>query len=154
MLTGARTGATTAGTVAIDFHGNLYQLTAEEGCLRIECHRWEGPMLTARFWRSRRAAAIAGIVFAVLLITAMTMMRIALGEDSLESLQTDASRRTLIRARPQPRAVRRHRLPVVHRRRPRAARREVEDRLFSTVFLGSGLLFLAMLFRARLPRPA
>ena len=44
-------------------------------------------MLTARFWRTRRAAAIAGIVFAVLLITAMSMMRIALSEGSLQSLQ-------------------------------------------------------------------
>ena len=54
-------------------------------------------MLTARFWRSRRAAAVAGIVFAVLLITAMTMIRIALSEGSVPSLQSDDSRRTLIR---------------------------------------------------------
>ena len=38
-------------------------------------------MLTARFWRSRRSAALAGIMFAVLLLAAMTMMRIALSED-------------------------------------------------------------------------
>jgi hypothetical protein len=104
-------------------------------------------MLTARFWRSRRAAAIAGIVFAALLITAMTMLRIALSEGSLQSLQSDASRRTLIR----------YSLNLV----PFAGiaflwfigvvREQVgvvsEDRLFSTVFLGSGLLFLAMLFQ-------
>ena len=104
-------------------------------------------MLTARFWRSRRAAAIAGIVFAVLLITALTMVRVALSEDSLQSLQTDASRRTLIRISLNlvPFAgiaflwfigVVREQIGV-----------EVEDRLFSTVFLGSGLLFLAMLFQ-------
>jgi hypothetical protein len=54
-------------------------------------------MLTASFWRSRRSAAIAGIVFAVLLLTAMTMMRIALTEVNFQSLQTDAQRRSLIR---------------------------------------------------------
>jgi hypothetical protein len=102
-------------------------------------------MLTARFWRSRRAAALAGIIFAVLLITAMTMLRVALSEGSLQSLQTDASRRTLIRISLNlvPFAgiaflwfigVVREQLGVI------------EDRLFSTVFLGSGLLFLAMVF--------
>ena len=110
-------------------------------------------MLTARFWRSRRAAALAGIVFAVLLITAMTMMRIALSEGSLQSLQGDASRRALIESA-SPGPVCRHRLLVVHRGHPRAGWRGVEDRLFSTVFLGSGLLFVAMMFRGRLPRPA
>ena len=102
-------------------------------------------MLTARFWRSRRAAAVAGIIFAVLLITAMIMLRVALSEDSLQSLQADAPRRTLIRISLNlvPFAgiaflwfigVVREQIGVV------------EDRLFSTVFLGSGLLFLAMVF--------
>ena len=103
------------------------------------------PMLTARFWRSRRSAAIAGIVFGVLLLIALTMLRIALSEDTLQSLQTDAQRRGLIR-------LSLHLVPfagiaflwfigVV-----RDQLGNVEDRLFSTVFLGSGLLFLAMLF--------
>ena len=35
------------------------------------------PHLTAAFWRSRRSAAIAGIVFGVLLLVALTMLRIA-----------------------------------------------------------------------------
>jgi hypothetical protein len=102
-------------------------------------------MLTARFWRTRRAAAIAGIVFGVLLITAMVMARIALEEGSLESLESDAGRRRLIRFSLNlvPFAgiaflwfigVIREQIGVV------------EDRLFSTVFLGSGLLFLAMMF--------
>jgi hypothetical protein len=101
--------------------------------------------LTARFWRSRRSAAIAGIVFSLLLIAAMIMMRLALSEDSLESLRSDDSRRTLIR-------ISLNLVPfagiaflwfigVV-----REQLGEIEDRLFSTVFLGSGLLFLAMLF--------
>jgi len=103
------------------------------------------PRLEARFWRSRRSAAIAGIVFAVLLLTALTMLRLALSADSLESLESDAARRRLIR-------ISLHLVPfagiaflwfigVV-----RDQLGDVEDRLFSTVFLGSGLLFLAMLF--------
>jgi hypothetical protein len=55
------------------------------------------PHLTAAFWRSRRSAAIAGIVFGVLLLVALTMLRIALSADSLQSLRTDPQRRTLIR---------------------------------------------------------
>ena len=105
----------------------------------------DAPVLTARRWRSRRSAAIAGIIFAVLLLTALTMMRIALSEGSLQVLHTDAQRRSLIR-------LSLHLVPfagiaflwfigVV-----REQLGEVEDRLFSTVFLGSGLLFLAMLF--------
>jgi hypothetical protein len=104
-----------------------------------------GRVLTAPFWRSRRAAAVAGIVFAVLLITAMIMLRIALTDGSLEALQADAPRRRLIRISLNlvPFAgiaflwfigVVREQIGVV------------EDRLFSTVFLGSGLLFLAMVF--------
>jgi hypothetical protein len=45
--------------------------------------------LTARFWRSRRSAAVAGIVFSLLLIAAMIMMRLTVSEDSLESLRAD-----------------------------------------------------------------
>jgi hypothetical protein len=103
------------------------------------------PHLTAAFWRSRRSAAIAGIVFGVLLLVALTMLRIALSADSLQSLRTDPQRRTLIRLSLNlvPFAgiaflwfigVLRDQLGAV------------EDRLFSTVFLGSGLLFVAMLF--------
>jgi hypothetical protein len=103
------------------------------------------PMLTARRWRSRRSAAIAGIIFAVLLLAGLAMIRIALSESSLQALETNAQRRSLIRLSLQlvPFAgiaflwfigVIREQLG------------DVEDRLFSTVFLGSGLLFLAMLF--------
>ena len=103
------------------------------------------PVLTARRWRSRRSAAIAGIVFAVLLLAALTMIRIAWSESSFQALQTDAQRRGLIR-------LSLHLVPfagiaflwfigVVREQLGNG-----EDRLFSTVFLGSGLLFLAMLF--------
>src|SRR5215213_5921680 len=103
------------------------------------------PVLTGRRWRSRRSAAVAGIVFAVLLLAALTMIRIALSEDSLQALQTDAQRRSLIK-------LSLHLVPFVGIAFlwfigvVREQLGDVEDRLFSTVFLGSGLLFLAMLF--------
>jgi hypothetical protein len=103
------------------------------------------PMLTAGFWRSRRSAAIAGILFAVLLLTAMVMLRLALSTDSLQSLQSDAQRRTLIQWSlnlvPFAGIAFLWFIGVI-----REQIGDVEDRLFSTVFLGSGLLFLAMLF--------
>ena len=105
----------------------------------------DAPVGFASFWRTRRSAAIAGIVFAVLLLVAMTTLRIALSEGSLQALRADAQRRGLIR-------FSLHLVPfagiaflwfigVV-----REQLGEVDDRLFSTVFLGSGLLFVAMLF--------
>jgi hypothetical protein len=102
--------------------------------------------LTARHWRTRRSAAVAGLLFAVLLITAMVMMRLALADDSLQSLQTDESSRRLIRWAlqlvPFAGIAFLWFIGVV-----RDQLGDVEDRLFSTVFLGSGLLFLAMLFQ-------
>jgi hypothetical protein len=100
--------------------------------------------LAARF-RTRRSAAIAGIVFGVLLLAAMIMLRIALSEGSLQALQADAQRRTLIRLSlslvPFAGIAFLWFIGVV-----REQLGEIEDRLFSTVFMGSGLLFLAMLF--------
>lgn len=101
--------------------------------------------LTARFWRGRRSAAVAGIVFGILLLGALTMVRLALSDTSITSLQSDSSKRALI-------GLGLNLVPfagiaflwfigVV-----RDQLGDVEDRLFSTVFLGSGLLFLAMLF--------
>jgi hypothetical protein len=103
------------------------------------------PHLTAGFWRTRRSAAIAGIVFGVLLLAAMIMLRIALSEGSLQTLQADTQRRTLIRISlglvPFAGIAFLWFIGVV-----REQLGAVEDRLFSTVFMGSGLLFLAMLF--------
>lgn len=103
--------------------------------------------LTARRWRTRRSAAVAGIVFAVLLITALVILRSAVADEGLADLAGDSDRRRLIRLG----------LAIV----PFAGIAflwfigvvrdqvgAVEDRLFSTVFLGSGILFLAMLFLA------
>ena len=102
------------------------------------------PRLIARF-RSRRSAAIAGIIFGVLLLAAMIMLRIALSEGGLERLRADAQRRNLIRLSlslvPFAGIAFLWFIGVV-----REQLGEIEDRLFSTVFMGSGLLFLAMLF--------
>jgi len=104
------------------------------------------PVLIAPRWRSRRSAAVAGVAFAVLLIVAIVMMRLATGEADFETLSSDAQRRSMI-------ALSLQIVPfagiaflwfigVV-----RDQLGQIEDRLFSTVFLGSGLLFLAMLFQ-------
>jgi hypothetical protein len=103
------------------------------------------PVLPPRLWRSRRAAAIAGILFGVLLIAALAMARIALAEGSLDSLQADARSRSLIRLSlnlvPFAGIAFLWFIGVV---RDRIG--DAEDRFFATVFLGSGLLFIAMLF--------
>ena len=103
------------------------------------------PGLTAPLWRTRRSAAVAGIVFAVLLLVAMTLIRLALSDADPESLRGNAARREQIQ-------LGLHLVPFagiaflwfigVVRDQIGA----VEDRLFSSVFLGSGLLFVAMMF--------
>jgi hypothetical protein len=104
------------------------------------------PAVTARRWRSRRSAAVAGIVFAVLLLTAMTLVRLALGAADPRALQLDVDRQRWIRVGlrlvPFAGIAFLWFIGVV-----RDQLGPVEDRLFSTVFLGSGLLFLAMLFQ-------
>ena len=105
----------------------------------------EAPVLIRPLWRTRRAAAVAGILFGVLLLSALVMTRLALGEGSLQLLQSDPQRRTLIRWSlglvPFAGIAFLWFIGVI-----REQLGSVEDRLFSTVFLGSGLLFLAMLF--------
>jgi hypothetical protein len=99
--------------------------------------------------RTPRAAAIAGIVFALVLGAAMTIIYVAVPSDSRDagSWVTDADNRRVV-------LVALNLLPfagiaflwfigVV-----RSRMGEREDRLFATVFLGSGLLFVAMLFAA------
>lgn len=99
----------------------------------------------AQFLRAPRAAAIAGILFSLLLMASVWLLRGSLPQSPLEAgiwLQTSA----------QSVATALHLIPFagiaflwfigVLRDRLGA----LEDRLFATVFLGSGLLFLAMLF--------
>jgi len=105
-----------------------------------------GP-LTREALRTPRAAAVAGIAFALLLFTVLFLVRLAIpphAEDAGDWL-TDRRRRdaAILALNLVPFAgiaflwfigVVRDRIGVG------------EDRLFATVFLGSGLLFIAMLF--------
>ena len=105
-----------------------------------------GP-LTREALRTPRAAAVAGIVFALLLFTVLLLVRVAIPTDPEDAGQwlTDDSRRNAVR-------LALNLVPFagiaflwfigVVRDRIGAG----EDRLFATVFLGSGLLFIAMLF--------
>jgi len=92
-----------------------------------------------------RAAAIAGILFSLLLITSLVLMRLSVPEDPQDAGEWLAGgwKNVTLALNLLPFAgiaflwfigVVRDRLG------------ELEDRFFATVFLGSGLLFLAMLF--------
>ncbi len=107
-----------------------------------------GPMgepLIAPRWRSRRAAAVAGIVFAVLLTAGLVIVRSTLPASSLTALAADPGRRRLLQfglnLAPFAGIAFLWFIGVI-----RDQIGAVEDRLFSTVFLGSGVLFVAMLF--------
>jgi hypothetical protein len=97
--------------------------------------------------RTPRAAAIAGLVFSILLMAAIALLRLAVPLDPLEPgawLETRSDRVMLAL----------HLIPFagiaflwfIGVLRDRLGRKE--DRFFATVFLGSGLLFLATLFAA------
>jgi len=101
--------------------------------------------LTRANLRTPRAAAIAGVAFSALLIVAFSLLRNAIPADPLESgaWLTTNTRAVTLALNLIPFAgiaflwfigVLRDRLGVM------------EDRFFATVFFGSGLLFLAMLF--------
>jgi hypothetical protein len=101
--------------------------------------------LTAVSLRAPRAAAIAGIVFSVLLITSFVLLRRSVPADPLEAgawLRTRASTVTLALTLVPFAGI--AFLWFIGVLRDRLGARE--DRFFATVFLGSGLLFLAMLF--------
>ncbi|HBK04390.1 MAG TPA: hypothetical protein DDZ81_00860 [Acetobacteraceae bacterium] len=97
--------------------------------------------------RTPRAAAIAGVLFAILLICSLWLLRLSLPSDPLEAgawLQT-STRRVGIALNLVPfvgiafmwfMGVLRDRLGTQ------------EDRFFATVFIGSGLLFIGMIFVA------
>jgi len=98
--------------------------------------------------RTPRAAAVAGIVFAVLLATSVLLMRSATPRDGDPTVWlTQDSRRHAV-------AVALNLIPYagiaflwfIGVIRSRLGDRE--DKLFATAFLGSGLLFVAMLFTA------
>jgi hypothetical protein len=104
----------------------------------------EKPLTRARL-TTPRAAAIAGILFSLLLITSLVLIRLSVPEDPQDAGEwlVGGWRNVSLALNLLPFAgiaflwfigVVRDRLG------------ELEDRLFATVFLGSGLLFLAMLF--------
>lgn len=95
--------------------------------------------------KAPRAAAVAGILFSVLLIVSVVLVRLSVPADPREAGAWLSTRAPLV-------ALAMNLVPLsgiaflwfigVLRDRLGAH----EDRLFATVFLGSGLLFLAMLF--------
>ena len=97
--------------------------------------------------RTPRAAAIAGIIFSVLLISSLWLLRLSVPADPHETgawLATETKRVTIaLNLVPYAGIAFLWFIGVL---RDRLGARE--DRFFATVFLGSGLLFLGMLFVA------
>jgi hypothetical protein len=126
-------------------------------------HRGHGPTLDPvgielmrRRWlrsgnplRTSQGAAVAGIIFGVLLIAALVLLRVSVPARPkvAGAWLSDSGRRTAV-------AVALNLIPFagiaflwfIGVLRDRIGERE--DRLFATVFLGSGLLFVGMLFVA------
>jgi hypothetical protein len=106
-----------------------------------------GPV--ARAMRTPRAAALAGIAFSVLFAVALALVRSAVPADpgDAEEWLSDGSRRDAVKLGlalvPFAGIAFLWFVGVV---RDRVG--EAEDRFFATAFLGSGLLFVAMLFTA------
>jgi hypothetical protein len=109
----------------------------------------QGPLRAGSPLRTPRAAAVAGIIFSVLLITALVLLRISVpAHPSVAGAWlTDSQRRAAV-------VIALNLVPFagiaflwfVGVLRDRIGERE--DRFFATVFLGSALLFVAMLFVA------
>ena len=107
----------------------------------------QGPLQAGNPLRTPRAAAVAGIIFSVLLIAALVLLRLSVPANPRVpgSWLTDPGRRTAVE-------VALSLVPFagiaflwfIGVLRDRIGHRE--DRFFATVFLGSGLLFVAMLF--------
>ena len=97
--------------------------------------------------RTPRAAAIAGILFAVLLTTVLALILSSVPKDPLEpgSWLSANPRRVMIAVYLMPFSGIAF-LWFVGVVRDRLG--DAEDRLFATVFLGSGLLFISMMFIA------
>ena len=126
------------------------------GVGRVELHEtgirlspMDGDELMSRSLRTPRAAAIAGVLFALLLTTTLVLIRLATPSDAGEvgAWLNDPSRKRMI-------VLALNLVPFagiaflwfIGVVRDRIGQRE--DRFFATVFLGSGLLFVALLFVA------
>jgi hypothetical protein len=109
----------------------------------------QGPLRSGSSLRTPRAAAVAGIVFSVLLISALVLLRISVPArpGGTGAWLTEPGKRAAV-------AVALNLIPFagiaflwfIGVVRDRVGERE--DRFFASVFLGSGLLFVAMLFVA------
>jgi len=109
----------------------------------------QGPLQAGSPLRTPRAAAVAGIVFSVFLISALVLLRLSVPADPrmAGTWLTDSGRRAALE-------IGLNLIPFsgiaflwfIGVLRDRIGQRE--DRFFATVFLGSGLLFVAMLFVA------
>ena len=101
--------------------------------------------LTRQKLTTPRAAAVAGILFSILLIVSLVLIRISIPGDPLKVgtwlLTSQKSINLALNLLPFAGIAFLWFIGVVRDRLG-----EQEDRLFATVFLGSGLLFLAMLF--------
>jgi len=107
----------------------------------------QGPLRAGSPLRTPRAAALAGIIFSVLLITALVLLRVSVPAHPAVpgAWLTNSRRRATV-------AIALNLIPFagiaflwfVGVVRDRIGERE--DRFFATVFLGSGLLFVGMLF--------
>jgi hypothetical protein len=109
----------------------------------------QGPLAARSALRTPRAAAVAGIVFSVLLIASLALLRVSIPANPAVAggWLTDSGKRSAV-------AIGLNLIPFagiaflwfigVIRDRVGAH----EDRFFATVFLGSGLLFVGMLFVA------
>src|ERR1700739_2754339 len=109
----------------------------------------QGPLRAGSPLRTPRAAAVAGIIFSALMITALVLLRISVPGrlSTTGAWLTQPGKRAAV-------AVALNLVPFagiaflwfIGVVRDRVGERE--DRFFATVFLGSGLLFVAMLFAA------
>lgn len=126
----------------------------EIGCLRegatvTQGDVVQGPLQAGSPLRTPRAAAVAGVIFSVLLATAFVLLRLSVPANPRVAGMwlTDPGRRTAV-------VIALNLVPFagiaflwfIGVIRDRVGQHE--DRFFATVFLGSGLLFVAMLFVA------
>ena len=108
-----------------------------------------GPLRAGSQLRTPRAAAVAGVIFSVFLIVALVLLRVSVPANPAVpgSWLTDSRRRAAV-------VIALNLIPFagiaflwfIGVLRDRIGQRE--DRFFATVFLGSGLLFVGMLFVA------
>jgi hypothetical protein len=104
----------------------------------------EAPLIRAQL-KTPRAAAVAGILFSVLLIAGLLLFQLSVRADPLETgawLRTSSNKIALALNLVPFAGI--SFLWFIGVLRDRLG--ELEDRFFATVFLGSGLLFLALLF--------